>query len=380
MIERRYTDAQRAALLTRLTDAQTAEGLSHAQMSAVLGVSRATWSKVHKGRYSGDVDRVLAAGERWLAEREARSETPLAEYVETRISLRILAVCRRAWRMPSIGLIVTRSGCGKTMALREFARQLGSKALLVEGGEATATKRDLIVELADRLGVPIGGRSYTPSLYREVRRRLAALYAGGRAAPVAILVDEATMMRPAALNLLRALHDDPTCRTPIVLAGTWRLHEDLHRRHGLPGGYEQLRSRAGAQYLMRADETIADGDVKLVADAVLAAIGHRRKLSADAVRYLCRLAQRDGGLRNVCQRLQAVADLAEAACLSGRQAGRAPTFAVAELDAAAPLVGHDMDSPEVPNPFVTSTDTETAGSQDRRAAERDGARSAAPAA
>ena len=107
--------------------------------------------------------------------------------------------------------------------------------------------------------------------------------------------------------------------------------------------YEQLRSRAGAQYLMGIDDEIPLADVRAVADSVLAGLGHTGRLRRESYTYLHRLAQMDGKLRNVVHRLWAVHDVAAGV-------GAQPAYSVAELDFVATLVGHqcEMEHPEPP--------------------------------
>ncbi|HUW31123.1 MAG TPA: ATP-binding protein, partial [Planctomycetota bacterium] len=232
--------------------------------------------------------------------------------------------------------------------------RVGDRAVYLSAGEAASTKSGMLRELADALGVHVGHRATALAIYRDIRQKLADRYAGGKARPVLLIVDEATTLQPAALNMLRNLHDDGRCRLAIVLADTWRLHAELRNARRLPGGYEQLRSRSGAQYIMPADAEISESDVKAVADSVLKSLGHNRELSRASYRYLTDLAERDGGLRNVAHRLHAVHDLAEAS-------GAVATYRVAELDIVAPLVGHACQIPDAENPFENARGA--AGSQ-----------------
>jgi len=350
--------AEALELLGRAAEIQTLEEIADEQMGAILGCSRSRWNKIKLRRYSGSVQPVLRRLRRWLDERASQAPMATGEYVATHIGRMIQTVCRRATRRQTIGLVVTPAGCGKTLALADYAGRLADKAVLLAGGEICCAKEALAREIADRLGVHVPARGATAVVYREIRRRLAGLYAGGKAAPVTILLDEATSIRPNAVNMLRNLHDDPACRCPLVLADTWRLDSQLHSARGLPGGYEQLRSRAGAQYRLAVDAEIAREDVEAVAASVLSAIGWRRRLPSSSLTYLHRFVanrpdatdrnrvhMRDGALRNVMQRLHAAADVAEAA-------GRPPAFSVAELDAVAELVGHRMQHPGTPDPFA----------------------------
>jgi len=164
-----------------------------------------------------------------------------------------------------------------------------------------------------------------------VRQRLADYYGRGKFDPYCVLVDEATALYPQSKHLLRNLHDDPDVRLALVLADTARLDRDLRGRTGA-AQYEQLRSRAGAQYVQAATDEISAADSTAVADSILAALGHGKKLRREAYSYLHRLAQGDGKLRNVQQRLHAVAELA-------RQSRCRADYSVAQLDYAADIVG-----------------------------------------
>ncbi|HUU58041.1 MAG TPA: ATP-binding protein [Phycisphaerae bacterium] len=344
---------------------QAVEGVSNKQVSAMIGYSESVWPLVRSHKYTGDTQAVLRKAREFMEQLATQLPMQAGEYVPTSIGRMVLTVCTRATRRNTIGLVVTPAGCGKTLAMREAARRGGDRAVYLAGGEAVHAKTALAWELADRLGVPIPTRGSTAVVYRGLRKRLAGLYAGGRGVPVTILVDEATAMRPDAINLLRSLHDDPTCRTPIVLADTWRLDAQLHSPRGLPGGYEQLRSRAGAQYKLAVDAEIAADDVRAVADAILATLGRTRPLPARSYQYLHRQVAnrpaggrrgghvlRDGALRNVMQRLHAVADVCEAI-------GRPAAWSVAELDAVAEMVGHRPMHPDAASPFEPAATTTT---------------------
>lgn len=344
-----FDDAQSAEVLRQAGEIQASDKLSDGDLAKILGISRATYSQVKSGKYTGDVQGVLRRIALWLHGRTMKAEAPIGDYVVTRVGRYISAVCQRAWQMPTIGLVITRSGAGKTAALTAFCRRAGDRAVYLSAGEAASTKTGMLHELAEALGVHVGHRATSTTIYRDIRQKLADRYSGGRARPVLLIVDEATTLQPSALNLLRNLHDDGRCRLALVLADTWRLHAELRNTRRLPGGYEQLRSRSGAQYIMQADEEIAEADVRAVADSVLKSLGHNRELTQQSYRYLAGLAAREGGLRNVVHRLHAVHDLAEAS-------GQAATYRVAELDIVAPLVGHARQNPDARNPFEDGAD------------------------
>ncbi|HUU59653.1 MAG TPA: ATP-binding protein [Phycisphaerae bacterium] len=349
------TDADRTAIATSAREIQAAEGISDVTMARILGCSGPLYSQLKVLKYRGNADKWLRRLRRWMTDRSERADLIDVEYVHTTIGQSVLTVCRRAWSKSRIGRIVTPSGCGKTAALREFARRGGSRVLYVQVGEACSAKLTLIREIARQLGMSHDRSASFGVLAPLVREVLAGYYAEGRGTPICLLVDEATTLRPAAINMLRNLSDDAQVRLALVLADTWRLDAELSGRTGrgwrtreMLGGYEQLNSRIAADYRLAVDAEIREPDVRAVADAVMASlpeISRRRALPARSYTYLHQLAQADGKLRNVVNRIEAVADVAEAA--SAR-----PTWSVAELDYVAPLVGHACRMAHTDTPFT----------------------------
>jgi len=343
------TDTQRSEIIRRAGEVQVAEEISNRTLGKIIGCSQAVWSQVRSGKYKGDSDKYLAAAAEWL-EGRLRPEAPLADYAETFIGRQIHAVCARAHQMPCIGLVVCRSGVGKTIALRNYvAAQDARRCLYFQAGEAFSTKASMIASIRERLGLSYTKATGRSGSYSRVRHHLAGLYAGGRAAPALIVVDEATTLQASAINMLRNLHDDPAVSCGLVLADTWRIDTEFRSRRkvGMTGGYEQLRSRCGAQYLMDARAEVSATDVRAVTDAICRSLGHKRRLAAASYKHLHRLAQRDGALRNVLHRLHAVHDLA-------LSQGIDPTYSLAELDYVAPLVGGtcELDTSATIQPFT----------------------------
>ena len=338
----KLTKRQREQILNAVAQLQRREDhLTNTAIARIVRCSRATWTQIKGGCYSGNVDLYLIRAQKWMAERESRTAAPSTPYVKTSIGQLILTVCRRAWEVPCIGKIITPSGAGKTAALHEFCRVAGDRAIYLAAGEIFKTKYGLIQELAEALGMQVMANTKSAVLYRRIREELARFYAGGEQNPLCVIVDEATTLSPPALNVLRNLHDDPACRVGIVLADTARLAAELHSRAGIAGGYEQLRSRMGAQYILGDKDEIRRADVRAVADSVLDALGHTRQLDRHSYEYLHELAQMDGKLRNVVHRLHAAHHVMAAA-------GREPSYSTAEIDYVADLVGHERKLDVVP--------------------------------
>jgi len=327
------TVAERKAIIEQLESLQLAENLSNSAIARLLDCSAATWSLIRKGRYSGNVDKFLHRAEVVLKARAERKDLPTSEFVETGIGRGILKICRLAADLGDMALVLTPSGCGKTAALREFARRRGEQAVYIQAGEYGRTKLALLRELARNLGADAAAeRGTIESTAAAVRAKLAAAYSGGIGAAKILIIDEAQTLEASALNLLRNLHDDPDCQAVIILGDTWRLHAELGRIGGIAGGYEQLTSRFGAVFALSLTDPVPESDVALLGRAVIDALGCRGDLPGDSIKWLARQAQAKGKLRNVVKLLRACYHVADCA-------GRRAAFTVHELDYAAGVRG-----------------------------------------
>lgn len=330
-------------VLGRLRDLQLAERLSNRAMAGILGCSPATWSQICSGTYRGDVGRYLDAGVRWEEDRANRVAAAKAGYVDTSISRKILAVCHRAWSMPTIGRVITPSGCGKTVALREFLRRWPDRTLLLQAGEFLKTPQALLGAICRGLGL---GDPFTTTIAEtewRVREKLRKRFNGGVGVPFTILVDEAHSVNAAGLNFLRNLHDDPEAGVALVLADTSRFNIFLYSARGIAGGNEQLRARFGAVCEVGEDAKIPAADVRAVADSLVAGLGHRAPLSPESLKFLVKVAQGGGHFRDVSKRLHAVRDVAAAEDAELE-------YTHAQLDFVATLVGEacEMEHPQPP--------------------------------
>ena len=317
-------------------------------LARIIGCSRSTLSRILHDTYPVEPGAKFVRRLRgWLDGKTDKIDVPPVDYVPTSIGGRIQTICELSVAIPTIGVICTRSGCGKTAALSHYVQQRGSHlSTYIQAGQAHCTKRSIMARVAAALGIP-PGRMILDRLYASVVTRLAGKYAGGRGEPYLLVIDEATTLRPNALGILRDLHDEPSCQTAIVLADTWRLDAELHSRHGFAGGYEQLTSRAKARFMMTDEDQIPTADVKAVATGLLAGLGFDKKhrLPAGSLGYLTKLAAQPGGLRNVVTRLQTVHYLCEAK-------GYEATYSVEQLDFTGQMQGANTEQVYKEIPFA----------------------------
>ena len=350
---------ERKAILDQLRELQASENISNARIAKMAGIKASTFSRVVRGEYSGNTDKYLRRVRSMLHRLTNKVDVPETDYVSTSVGEQILVACQMALHPPCIGIVKAPSGGGKTAALAEMARSLTqSHCAYISAGQVCSSTRELLVELAARLGMSPRSRFTSAQLYRDVRDKLAERYQGGRNQSYMIIIDEATTLRASAINMLRNLHDDPACRPAIILADTVsRLDGFLYSRAGIAGGNEQLRSRAKAQFIRDADARFgwtvdARGrdvrnltDVKLVADATLGQLGFDGKLNVHAYTFLHELANQPGALRNVTARLQAVWYFAQ-------QAKCRPEFTRPQLDFLGELSGMQTEGQYERPPFV----------------------------
>ena len=350
------TPRRRKQIIAEVAAAAKEEGLSNAAVARLLRYSSSVWTAVLNGTYRGTVDNVLRRAVAWLEHRSRRALRPETVYAQTSISGRILEVCQAAAAMPTIGRVITPSGCGKTAALAEYARRRGENCLHLQIGQAFHTLRGVLAEIARRLDLRGAAGRTTPDLYALVRDHFAAFYAGGAADPFVLLADETTTLRGNALDMLRNLHDDPASRIGLVLADTDLLDQQLAAREAYRHGSEQTLGRCAAVYRFDRQREIPMADVRIVGSSILAALGHEEQLAPPAWAYLKDVAQSPGRFHNVRKILTRCREIVEAA-------GAEPTYSARELDFVAPLVDLPRKWQHAEAPFAAEgkrTDAEAA--------------------
>jgi DNA transposition AAA+ family ATPase len=354
---RTMTMSERDEIIRQMVAIQLSENLSNKVIGSILGCSKEAWSSIKNGNYKGLTDKYLSRAKQWMTERLTRKVTPPVDFVETSYARYIMAVCKRAWEKPTMGLVILPSGFGKSSALRYFARLGQRDVTLVYAAEYISGIAGILGEIARRLGLPKeqydGATIDTVS--RNIRENLTKRNQGGKKSPHVILVDEAQNLSLKCLNALRNLHDDPACSVAIVLADTWRLDSALRNPHGIAGGTEQLKSRCGAVYMVPESDSrgkptqVSDEDVRLVAEATMRSLRHFEPITDQALKYLVNIANAPGAarFRGVVTRIQDVARVAE-------QLGVEAAYDVHQLDYVAPLSGGECESKHTVSPFETA--------------------------
>ncbi|MDX7324483.1 AAA family ATPase, partial [Providencia rettgeri] len=164
-------------------------------------------------------------------------------YVDTLMARKGRDVIRMAHMDSDINVIYGDAGMGKTMIIRQYAKE-NLNAVLIEA-DPGYTARVVLEELCNKLGLSKRGNMHelSESIIQNLRD-------SGRI----ILVDEAENLPYRALETLRRIHDKSG--VGIVLAGMPRLILNLK---GKRGEYKQLYSRVG--FALRMGESLPEDDI-----------------------------------------------------------------------------------------------------------------------
>ena len=257
--------------------------LKSVSRSLGAGFSEATLSNFCTGNARGDQERVARAVNEYMErETSARSFARPEGFVETNISLRMLAVIRTAVQVKAIGEIVGPAGIGKTLTLKA-AHAMYTGSIYVRCIERARSAPSLTSLLARQCSVPVRSNA-------GVIQQLVIEHLRGSGRP--ILVDEAHKLSAQALEVLRDIYDEAEC--PLILAGTI----DLRRQTADTGMfYGQFTSRMIARYDATEDiQSGSDRGKRLFTPEEIVAVfqSQRIRFTADGAEFLSALASTPG--------------------------------------------------------------------------------------
>lgn len=128
----------------------------------IPGYSRPTISRYLSGKYDGDITTIERLLADWLAQRTGEAvdvpERPgktgrKPAFLETRDAVNVLGVCQSCQEYIGLGIVVARSGYGKTYSLRQYAKL--PRVAYIECDD-TMSSRDLVEAIEKSLGIPSG--------------------------------------------------------------------------------------------------------------------------------------------------------------------------------------------------------------------------------
>lgn len=199
-------------------------GLTKEQLSSEVGISRPVLSKVMNGKYDGNIANVEATIIEFLKEKGEYSDilpTQTKKIVEvpafhkTSDAASIIGVCKACQEQNGLGIIVGKSGYGKTYTLKQYSKL--PKVCYIECDDTMSTK-DLVEAIQNEIGIP--------SSYGSVWKRVSGIkdFFNVNKGYV-VIIDEADKLinkyTQKKLELLRAIFDQ--CEVGLVISGEPRL-------------------------------------------------------------------------------------------------------------------------------------------------------------
>jgi DNA transposition AAA+ family ATPase len=212
---------------TKVTDIAKAIGWSY---SAVSMYVRNKYQG-NESKMENDVRQYLVKIGRWVEPAQAGGTDPAAaesddagpyitdiseiKPVETDDYRRVRGICRMCAAHMEFGVIAGDPGTGKTFALSRAGQGFETALVTIDD---TSTKKSILVDLAEELGIEARGTS--PTLLRKIVREL-------KRRPRLVVFDEADLLESAHLfETIRAIYDKAR-NIGVVLCGNQNLAERL---------------------------------------------------------------------------------------------------------------------------------------------------------
>lgn len=214
-----------------------------------IGISKSILSQYMSGTYKAPQTTEIKI-EEFFARQEISNSLPTVNiggisFAKTSIAQEVLntiAICQIQRKM---GCIYGDAGIGKTMAIKEYAKN-NSECIVITVTKATSRERSFLETLCEELHIPIG----------RIDRMHKACKASLDRSEKVLIIDEAQHLPYSTIEDVRALNDDGGIG--IVLVGNYEINDKLTKQ-----GYDQLSSRVGLPKLLVNSE-IKKNDVKLI--------------------------------------------------------------------------------------------------------------------
>lgn len=210
--------------LTNATNYMKKNNLTKEQLANEVGVSRPVLSKVMNGKYDGNIENVERTITEFLRSKGEYSDilpkqekniAAKPEFYKTKDAANMIGVCQACQKYSSLGIIVGKSGYGKTFTLKQYSKL--SKICYIECDDTMSTK-DLIEAIEREIGIP--------NSYGSVWKRVSGIkdfFSVNKG--YLVIIDEADKLinkyTQKKLELLRAIFDQS--QVGLVIAGEPRL-------------------------------------------------------------------------------------------------------------------------------------------------------------
>lgn len=199
-------------------------GLTKEQLSNEVGISRPVLSKVMNGKYDGNIANVEATIIEFLKAKgeytdilpvQTKKIVEVPTFYKTNDAANIIGICKAAQEQSGLGIIVGKSGVGKTYTLKQYSKL--SKTCYIECDDTMSVK-DLVEAIQRSIGIPSSSGTVWKRL--ETIKDFFSVNMG-----YLLIIDEADKLinkdTQKKLELLRAIFDQSN--VGLVIAGEPRL-------------------------------------------------------------------------------------------------------------------------------------------------------------
>jgi len=284
---------ERLRELRRIGEA-AGEPIPFENMANGVGVHNGTLSRALAGKQKPS-EQFCRKAWTYIRLMEMRAEDPHVDgrIVETSVTRRVRKLCRYCQVERCIGMLVSETSCGKTEALRAYARSNPS-AIYVHATARTdsiAGMVDGIWRASKAFRDPGGSSRHRGKRVREKWDDIVRGFTTSIVSARVILIDDAHVLNFRVLEALREIHDETNLG--IVLAGTTRLQARVTASGDAHQMYEQIRARV---MVIRVIRKPSPTDVAAVAAAWAPPTA---RFTPRAMQYLQTLSQGLGALRVV---------------------------------------------------------------------------------
>jgi len=218
------------------------------QSSVARGIvkSPAVISMFMKNAYKGEVYAVAIAVDNWLNRQEHKRFVAEVPFVMTSVAARVFQAAELCQTTNSMGLLVGRSGVGKTKAAQAFAYQ-HPEVVLVETFPGD-TQAAVVREINKRSGGD--GKGNFTTLFESTVQIL-------KGTDRLIIIDESENLPAKTLNVIRRIHD--LTGVGVLYVGLFQFGAMVN---GLRGDYDYILNRISVPVKLT-DPTVDDAKLML---------------------------------------------------------------------------------------------------------------------
>lgn len=215
-----------------------------------LGFSQGTMSQWLSGTYPGNNERVEKAVDAFLVRQQEKKKLSKFDvrFVDTENAVKVHSLCRIAHLDHKLCVLSADSGLGKTIALQRYAEE--NEGTIYVEIDHSFNRQYLFQHLRGILGRPTGG--LLEHIFADI---VATLKDSERL----LIIDQAEILKPTAIDMLRCLHDKTGIG--IVIAGMPKLIENIR---GKRSEYAQIYTRIGSSMRLA---PLTEEDVRLIVEA-----------------------------------------------------------------------------------------------------------------